>query len=115
ARPSRRLRAVRRAIRLRRDVPQVRPREMPGRKRPTRAEKADPARAVRRVKWLTADGLAAALAVGTATTWGLGVGGLGLLVTFFVTGSLVTQISGGAGGQRNARQVIANGGAAAVA
>ena len=67
------------------------------------------------MKWLTADGLAAALAVGTATTWGLGVGGLGLLVTFFVTGSLLTQISGGAGGQRNARQVIANGGAAAVA
>jgi len=67
------------------------------------------------VKWLTADGVVASLAVGAAVTWGLGVGGLGLLATFFVTSSLLTQMAGGSGGQRTARQVMANGGAAAVA
>jgi uncharacterized protein (TIGR00297 family) len=67
------------------------------------------------VKWLTADGIVAAVAVGTAVTWGLGVRGLAVLAAFFVTGSLLTQISGGSGGQRTARQVLANGGAAAVA
>lgn len=67
------------------------------------------------MKWLTADGVVAALAVGAAVTWGLGLGGLAVLATFFVSGSLLTQIAGGSGGQRNARQVLANGGAAAVA
>jgi uncharacterized protein (TIGR00297 family) len=67
------------------------------------------------VKWLTTGGIVAAAGVGVAVTGGLGLGGLGLLATFFLTGSLLTQISGGAGGQRTARQVVANGGAAAAA
>ena len=67
------------------------------------------------MKWLTADGAVAALAVGTAVTWGLGPGGLAVLAAFFVTGSALTQLSGGSGGQRNARQVLANGGVAAIA
>lgn len=67
------------------------------------------------MRWLTADGVLAAIAVGVAVTAGLGLGGLALLGTFFVSGSLLTQISGGEGGQRSARQVLANGGIAAVA
>jgi uncharacterized protein (TIGR00297 family) len=67
------------------------------------------------VRWLTADGVVAALAVGSAVTWGLGLGGLAILAAFFISGSLLTQLSGGSGGQRNARQVLANGGVAAVA
>jgi len=63
------------------------------------------------VKWLTAAGAAAALAVGTATVWGMGWRGLLLLLAFFVSGSLLTR----GGGRRNARQVLANGGVAAVA
>jgi uncharacterized protein (TIGR00297 family) len=63
------------------------------------------------VKWLTAAGAAAALAVGTATVWGTGWRGLLLLLAFFVSGSLLTR----GGGRRNARQVVANGGVAAVA
>jgi uncharacterized protein (TIGR00297 family) len=63
------------------------------------------------VKWLTAAGAAAALAVGAATVWGMGWRGLLLLLAFFVSGSLLTQ----GGGRRNARQVVANGGVAAVA
>ena len=63
------------------------------------------------MKWLTAAGAAAALAVGTATAWGTGWRGLLLLLAFFVSGSLLTR----GGGRRNARQVVANGGVAAVA
>ena len=63
------------------------------------------------MKWLTAAGAAAALAVGTATVWGMGWRGLLLLLAFFVSGSLLTR----GGGRRNARQVLANGGVAAVA
>jgi uncharacterized protein (TIGR00297 family) len=63
------------------------------------------------VKWLSAAGAAAALAVGTATVWGTGWRGLLLLLAFFVSGSLLTR----GGGRRNARQVVANGGVAAVA
>ena len=63
------------------------------------------------MKWLTVAGAAAALAVGTATVWGMGWRGLLLLLAFFVSGSLLTR----GGGQRNARQVIANGGVAAAA
>ena len=65
------------------------------------------------MKWLTAAGAAAALVVGTATVWGMGWRGLLLLLAFFVSGSLLTR--GGEGGRRNARQVVANGGVAAVA
>jgi len=63
------------------------------------------------VKWLTAAGAAAALAVGGATVWGMGWRGFGLLLAFFVSGSLLTK----GGGQRTARQVVANGGVAAAA
>ena len=67
------------------------------------------------MKWLTPGGVLASAAVGVAVVWGAGLPGLALLVTFFVTGSLLTQFSGGPGGQRTARQVAANGVAAAVA
>jgi len=63
------------------------------------------------VKWLTAAGAAAALAVGGATVLGVGWRGVLLLLAFFVSGSLLTR----GGGRRNARQVLANGGVAAVA
>lgn len=63
------------------------------------------------MRWLTAAGAAAALAVGTATVWGMGWRGLLLLLAFFVSGSLLTR----GGGRRNARQVVANGGVAAAA
>ena len=69
------------------------------------------------MKWLTRRGAAAALAVGAATGWGMGWRGLVLLLAFFVSGSLLTRAAEGraGGGQRNARQVIANGGVAALA
>lgn len=67
------------------------------------------------MKWLTAGGVVASLAVGAAVLWGLGLPGLVLLLTFFITGSLLTQLAGGSGGQRTARQVMANGGVAAIA
>jgi len=63
------------------------------------------------VKWLTAAGAAAALAVGSATVVGVGWRGLLLLLAFLVSGSLLTR----GGGRRNARQVLANGGVAAMA
>ena len=63
------------------------------------------------MRWLTSGGVAAALAVGGATLWGVGWRGFGLLLAFFVSGSLLTR----GGGRRNARQVLANGGVAAVA
>ena len=63
------------------------------------------------MKWLTAAGAAAALAVGGATVLGVGWRGVLLLLAFFVSGSLLTR----GGGRRNARQVLANGGDAAVA
>jgi len=62
------------------------------------------------VKWLTAAGAAAALAVGGATMLGVGWRGLLLLLAFFVSGSLLTK----GGGRRTARQVLANGGVAAA-
>lgn len=62
------------------------------------------------MKWLSAAGAAAALAVGGATVWGMGWRGFGLLLAFFVSGSLLTR----GGGRRNARQVVANGGVAAL-
>lgn len=67
------------------------------------------------MRWLTRDGLAAALAVGGAVWWGLGWPGIVLLFAFFLSGSLLTQWAAGPGGRRTARQVIANGGVAAVA
>jgi uncharacterized protein (TIGR00297 family) len=67
------------------------------------------------VKWLTGDGLVAALVVGGATAWGLGWRGVVLLFAFFISGSLLTRLAGGEGGQRTAWQVLANGGVAATA
>lgn len=73
------------------------------------------------MKWLTGRGAIAALAVGIATVWGVGWRGLVLLLAFFVSGSLWTMAAKGGegtakgGGKRNARQVIANGGVAALA
>jgi uncharacterized protein (TIGR00297 family) len=62
------------------------------------------------VKWLTGRGAAAALAVGLATVWGFGWRGLGLLLAFFISSSLLSEKT-----TRNARQVVANGGVAALA
>ena len=67
------------------------------------------------MRWLTAGGAVAAGAVGVAVAAGLGWRGVMLLLAFFVSGSLLTRWSGGEGGQRNARQVVANGGVAAAA
>lgn len=67
------------------------------------------------MKWLTAGGVVAAVAVGCATGWGLGWRGVVLLFAFFISGSLLTRLAGGSGGQRTYRQVLANGGVAAVA
>ena len=72
------------------------------------------------MKWLTRRGALAALAVGLATVYGFGWRGVALLLAFFVSSSLLTAAArGDAGaaksGARNARQVIANGGIAALA
>jgi uncharacterized protein (TIGR00297 family) len=66
------------------------------------------------VKWLTRRGAAAALAVGSATIWGFGWRGFVLLLAFFVSGSLLTPAAAGGGRRRNERQVLANGGVAAL-
>ena len=62
------------------------------------------------MRWLTRRGAAAALAVGLATTWGFGWRGLLLLLAFFVSSSLLSKRT-----TRNERQVLANGGVAALA
>lgn len=67
------------------------------------------------MRWLTPDGLVAALAVGAAVAVGFGWRGEVVLLAFFVSGSLLTQLAGTEGGRRNARQVVANGGVAALA
>ena len=53
----------------------------------------------------------AALAVGVATVYGFGWRGLGLLLAFFISSSLLSQKKT----TRNERQVLANGGVAALA
>jgi uncharacterized protein (TIGR00297 family) len=63
------------------------------------------------VIWLTGRGAAAALAVGLATIWGFGWRGALLLLAFFVLSTLLSR----RGTARNERQVIANGGIAALA
>lgn len=72
------------------------------------------------MKWLTRRGTVAALAVGLAILYGFGWRGMALLLAFFISGSLLTAAAkggekGGGSGRRNARQVIANGGVAALA
>jgi uncharacterized protein (TIGR00297 family) len=89
------------------------------------------------LRWLTPDGAAAAAAVGGLVLWGAGLRGAALLSLFFVTGSLLTAFNQRPGREqrqtrqkgadpspaaaaptasaaRNARQVMANGGWAAV-
>src|SRR2546422_10571462 len=112
---SRRVPAGRHTPRLRSVLPKIRARARRGPGRARRAAQAHRARAVRGVKWLTRGGAAGALAVGAAVTAGLGWRGLILLLAFFVSGSVLTQVAGGEGGQRNLRQVVANGGVAAAA
>jgi len=67
------------------------------------------------VTWLSPDGLAAAACVGAAVWWGLGWRGAILLLAFFISGSVLTRLATGRGARRTARQVVANGGAAALA
>jgi uncharacterized protein (TIGR00297 family) len=67
------------------------------------------------VRWLTRGGLVAACAVGAGTTWGLGWGGLALLATFLLSGSLLSQFAERRAPERTARQVLANGGVATLA
>ena len=62
------------------------------------------------MRWLTRRGAAAALAVGLATIWGFGWRGLVLLLAFFISSSLLSKKT-----TRNHRQVLANGGVAALA
>lgn len=62
------------------------------------------------MKWLTRRGAVAALAVGVAIVYGFGWRGLLLLLAFFVSSSLLSKPT-----TRNERQVIANGGVAALA
>lgn len=63
------------------------------------------------MRWLTRRGAVAALAVGLATTWGFGWRGMTLLLAFFVLSTLLSR----RGTARNQRQVMANGGVAALA
>ena len=75
-----------------------------------------------RLKALSADGAIAAIMVGTAVLTSLGWAGLGVLGTFFVSSTVVSRLAmaarGGEGPEdretRNARQVLANGGFAAL-
>lgn len=73
------------------------------------------------MRWLTRRGALAALAVGLGTLYGFGWRGMALLLAFFVSSSLLTRTPKDAAGRRrggkarNARQVLANGGVAAVA
>jgi uncharacterized protein (TIGR00297 family) len=67
------------------------------------------------VRWLTPRGLLAACAVGSAVAWGLSWPGLLVLAAFFLSGSLLTQLAEHRSPHRSARQVLANGGMAAVA
>src|SRR5205823_656366 len=103
-RASRGLPALRRAVRFRGAVPPLLAGALPNSGRAGRAQASRTARAVRRVRWLTRRGVGAALAVGVATAWGMGWRGMVLLLAFFISASVLTR----GGGQRNARQVVAN-------
>jgi len=67
------------------------------------------------VRWLTPGGLVAACAVGIGVAWGFGWPGLVVLAAFLLSGSLLTQLAERRAPRRTARQVLANGGVAAVA
>src|SRR5256885_7736464 len=106
---------MRRRVRLRKAVPRFPKGPLPGPGCTRRPQAPDPGRAARRVKWLTPGGLGAACAVGAGVTWGFGWPGLALLLSFFLTGSILTQIAQRRGPNRSARQVLANGGVVLVA
>lgn len=65
--------------------------------------------------WLTPGGGAAALLVGASVWLGLGWRGFIPLLFFLLSGSLLTRLATGTSPSRTARQVLANGGIAAVA
>lgn len=65
--------------------------------------------------WLTPAGTVTAVLVGAAAWWGLGWTGLVPLFAFLFSGSLLTRFATGRSAARTARQVVANGGVAAVA
>lgn len=67
------------------------------------------------MRWLTPDGVAAALGVGLLVTWRFSWAGLALLGACLISGSLLSQFAERRAPRRNARQVIANGGVAALA
>lgn len=67
------------------------------------------------MSWLTPRGGVAALLVGAAVWLGLGWRGFIPLLFFLLSGSLLTRLATGANPSRSARQVVANGGIAAVA
>ena len=67
------------------------------------------------MRWLTPGGLVAACAVGIGVAWGFGWPGLVVLAAFLLSGSLLTQLAERRAPRRTARQVLANGGVAAVA
>lgn len=73
-----------------------------------------------RLRALSPSGAAAATLVGTAVLWPLGSGGLLVLGTFFVSATAVSRVALDAAGRspdrevRDARQVVANGGFAAL-
>lgn len=72
-----------------------------------------------RLAWLDAAGACSAAAVGLAVFVGAGWPGAGALLAFFVTSTLLGRLPGRPGGRghaaRTARQVLANGGVAALA
>ena len=67
------------------------------------------------MSWLTPGGGVAALLVGAAVWLGLGWRGFIPLLFFLLSGSLLTRLATGVNPSRSARQVVANGGIAAVA
>lgn len=67
------------------------------------------------MNWLTPGGVAAAVLVGGAVAWGLGWSALLPLFAFLASGSLLSRRVGDAASPRTARQVVSNGGVAAIA
>src|SRR5260370_3599633 len=99
---------LRRAFRLRATVSRFPAGPLPGPGCPARAEAPHPARAVRRVKWLTPDGVVAALGVGFLVTWRFSWPGLALLRACFLSRTLLSQFAERRAPPRHARPVIAN-------
>lgn len=66
------------------------------------------------MRWLTADGVVAAVGIGAAMARGAGWQGVAVLTAFFVSGSVLTGLAERRPPRRTARQVVANGGVAAA-